>query len=229
MMEVMTQTYTKKIIVTDENTTPEKRAERLRRVRNLANLSRKAMTEHSTLNVNTLKAWELGRYGGLPRDGAQKVIDRVTREGVVCNLDWLLYGKGLGPQVTHNDSLVSDTDTISLNEAQKIAEECLLFKKHYPDAIEYHVIDDGMSPQFDISDVVLAAEKYQQLTPSLQGKNCIVQLNDGRLLLRNCRLTHDSKINLVCLNPNTTVDEPLIHNAHISFIAPVIWHRKNQH
>jgi len=223
----MTQVYTKKIIITDENATPQKRAERLKRVRNLANLTRKAMAEHDSLNVNTLKAWELGRYGGLPKDGAQKVIERVAKEGVLCSLDWLLYGKGFGPQVTHDQVFSTSLDATILTETQKIAEESLLFKKHYPEAIVYHVIDDGMSPYFNIGDVVLSHQKETQINKNLHSKNCIVQLNDGRLLLRNLRLTPEGKINLICLNPNTGVDEPAIHNAIITFAGEVIWHRKS--
>lgn len=103
----MADTYLKKVQVTDELSTAEARAERLRRLRNLANLSRKDMC-NTDLNFNTLKAWELARFGGLPKDGADKVIRRIAKEGVICTADWLLYGKGITPQLTTERELITE-------------------------------------------------------------------------------------------------------------------------
>jgi len=102
----MPQTYQKKVLVIDEHSTAEARAERLRRLRNLANLSRKEMCNTDFLNINTLKAWELARFGGLPKDGANKVIMRVAQEGVTCSIDWLLYGKGESPRLENYSIMV---------------------------------------------------------------------------------------------------------------------------
>ncbi len=93
------QKYKKKVTVLDERSTPEARAARLKRLRNLANLSRKEMCESSDLNINTLKGWELGRYGGLSLDGAYKLVRRVAAEGVFCTVEWLLHEDGLPPRV----------------------------------------------------------------------------------------------------------------------------------
>ena len=46
--------YTKKVIVRDEKSTPEARAKRVKKVRNLANLTRKQMCEGNSININTL-------------------------------------------------------------------------------------------------------------------------------------------------------------------------------
>lgn len=92
--------------MTDELSTPQARADRLRRLRHLANLSRKDMCDQE-LNINTLKAWELARFGGLPKDGAEKVIKRVAKEGVMCTSDWLLHGLGAGPQLDSERDLIN--------------------------------------------------------------------------------------------------------------------------
>jgi hypothetical protein len=52
--------YVKKVIVTTERSSGDARAERLKRLRNLANLSREQMCESGELNINTLKGWEIG-------------------------------------------------------------------------------------------------------------------------------------------------------------------------
>ena len=58
---------------TQDLCSPKSRGERLRRVRNLANLSRKNFPLHG-INLNTLKGWEIGRHGGLTEKGAKKNI-----------------------------------------------------------------------------------------------------------------------------------------------------------
>jgi len=99
--------YKKKVIVTDELSTPDARAERLRRIRNMANLTREQMCNLAKLNVNTYKGWEIARYGGLPIDGAEKVLNGIGCEGVICSLNWLLYGKGQGPYAIPKESLTN--------------------------------------------------------------------------------------------------------------------------
>lgn len=225
----MTKTYKKKIIVTDEASSAVERGNRLRRVRNMANLSRKDICEDGTLmNVNTYKSWELGRYGGLPRDGAETVIKKVAQEGVLCSLEWLLYEKGIVPQVTYlisEDINKSENDT-SLSDEQKITQELLLFKKHHTDILHCHIMDDGMHPYFEQGDVVAGQRLTGDAIMTLEAKNCILQLEDNTLLVRNVRGISQGKPILVCLNPNTQVDQPIIYHPNIAYAAAVIWHRK---
>ena len=56
------------------------------------------MCDDEKLNINTYKKWEIGRVG-LPKDGAQIVIDRMRKGGVISSLSWLLYGEEEPPYV----------------------------------------------------------------------------------------------------------------------------------
>src|SRR5579871_6555926 len=116
------------------------RGMRIRRIRNMANLTRQQLCEDSGININSLKGWEIGRYVGLTWHGAEKIIQQAAKEGVKCTLDWLMYGIGIGPSVQTG---FVDTPTIAIspnqldtnqNEDKKIANELLLFKKHYINA-----------------------------------------------------------------------------------------------
>lgn len=49
--------YIKKVIVSDELASAEARAERLRKIRNLANLNRKEICDSDEINFNTYKGW----------------------------------------------------------------------------------------------------------------------------------------------------------------------------
>src|SRR5438552_2660970 len=78
---------------------PEAKAERLKRIRNLANLSREEFCLDGEVNLATLVSWEVGRFGGLSRKGAGNVIARVAKEGVFVTPEWLLHEVGAGPEV----------------------------------------------------------------------------------------------------------------------------------
>ncbi|MBI5448694.1 MAG: XRE family transcriptional regulator, partial [Gammaproteobacteria bacterium] len=58
------------------------RGRRIKILRVLANLDRKAVEEKHGINFNTLKGWELGRHGGLTEKGAKKIISMCQQEGV---------------------------------------------------------------------------------------------------------------------------------------------------
>ena len=184
--------YKKKVLVTDEKSTPSARAARLKRLRNLANLTRSEMCGTGEININTLKGWEIGRYGGLPLDGAQKVITRIAKEGVTSTIDWLLYETGMGPVISditsknHQESDTKQTESIE-DEDVLIQAELLYFKQFYKDTIDYAVKDDGMAPQYQVGDTVAGIKHYGTSIDSLIGMDCIVQLNDGRVLLRQIK------------------------------------------
>jgi hypothetical protein len=78
------------------HSSPQARGERVRRVRNMANLSRPALCDKSDFKIDTLIGWEVARHGGLTEKGAQKLIHRIAQEGVICTVEWLLHElKGL--------------------------------------------------------------------------------------------------------------------------------------
>lgn len=202
---------------------------RLKRVRNLANLSRKQLCETSEININTLKGWEIGRYGGLPVDGAERVVARVLEEGVLCTVDWLIYEDGPGPRLitTKETSQEAEATDQAATEAHKsyILEEISLFTKHYHDTIHYKIADDGMAPRYNIGDYVAGVKRYGADIDALIGQDCIVQLADGRILLRH--LKKDPEANtytLLCTNLDATVSKPAIYYANLILAAPVTQH-----
>ena len=224
---------TKKLKVINETSTPEARAERLKRIRNLANLDRKAMCSDDTINFNTLKGWENAKYGGLPVDGAEKVVRRVAKEGIICTTDWLLYGLG-PPPALHYDINTNPNTALSAkivkNAAQEekfIKAELSLFKKHYKDIAFMKINDDGMEPFYKINERVAGINYYNADILNFVGKDCIIQLEDGRILLRNIKENVGNGFyQIICLNLNAKVRELVIYNAKIKSAAPVMRHFK---
>jgi len=232
------KTYKKKIIVTDEKTTPQARAMRLKMVRNMANLSREAMCADGKININTYKGWEIGRYGGLPLDGAELVVERITKEGVVCSIEWLIYEIGRGAYVSadfknaqntqKNKKIKTTTADLKTKSQEKlIFNEILLFRKQFPDVLDCQILDDGLSPKLVVGDFVAGVKYHDKAIDKLLNQDCIVQLLDGEIVVRRLRKDHEQNTYmLLCTNQETTVDTPVVYNVKISSAAPILRHYK---
>lgn len=221
--------YIKKVVVIDPKSSPEARAERLRKVRNMANLSREAMCAHDNLNINTYKGWEIARYGGLPVDGAERVVARVAQEGVVCTVDWLLHEIGVGPHVVpdyqkaQHDQQQPTTIVQLNNEEQLIINELLLFRKQFSNTINFEVEDDGVSPLYQRGDIVAGIKRHSDRIHEVVGQVCIVQTQDGKTLVRHVREGElPGKYTLTCTNLNTSVKKPIMYDVTLASAAPII-------
>lgn len=225
IFETEARKYKKKTPILDERSTPEARAARVKRLRNLANLSRRDMCNTHDLNMFTLKGWELARHGGLPLDGAHKIIKRVAQEGVFCTVEWLLYEEGQGPKVIVGSSAPQETEICS--EDDNIKEEIALFQKHYPNAIYYQVNDNSMHPAYAAGDFVAGIPIAPVAMQEMLGMNAVVQLSTGEMLCRNIRRGRSiTTFNLLCLNVDADIDNAMITDAELISVAPIIWHRK---
>lgn len=215
----------------DHYATPQERAARVKRVRNLANLSRKEMCDCESLNVNTYKGWELARYGGLPREGAFKIVERVAREGVLCTVDWLLYGSGSGPQLqlglsNTSGANIQQTQEKVLNESQAIQNEIIYFSKQFENTVSLKLSDNSMKPFYQSGDYVAGIKIDPAEFINAVGENCIVGLKSGEVLCRNLRRGYENKYQLACLNLETDIDKPVLYDVELMFVAPILWHRK---
>ncbi|MBI4242498.1 MAG: hypothetical protein HY606_00255 [Planctomycetes bacterium] len=217
-----------------EGSSPEARARRLKRLRHLADLSRKDLCDFGEINISTLIGWEVGRHGGLPLRGAEKVLAALSKKGVICSVEWLMYEVGSGPTLlTDFNKAVSDkifgtTEPFSENkEEQKVIEELLLFKSHYKNVAELIVTDDGMEPIYKTGDYVAGVKQFKDDIATTVGLDCITQLEDGKLLLR--RVRKGSKLgccSLFCINLETSEEKPAINDIVLTSSAPVLWHRR---
>src|SRR3989339_565468 len=221
--------YVKKVTILDSKSSPKARAERLKRLRNLANLSRKELCQLSGININTLIGWEVGRYGGLPADGAEKVIRYMSQKGVQCTLEWLLHELGSGPKAVTDYLIANDEDHLSQSKSldvvshteKSILHELVYFRKQFPRAISLLVEDDGMMPYYHMGDYVAGIKYQPPQWQSLVGLNCIIQRENRELILRNFRAGSGKGLfNLICLNPQTTVSQPILYNEKILNAAP---------
>lgn len=222
-------------VIEDPRASPEARGGRLKRVRNLANLSRREMCDAMGLNINTLKGWELGRHGGLTVKGTEKVIQRIAQEGVHCTLDWLLYEIGAGPTVI-TDFIKTKAfwnpehlpaNFSSFEEEKLIAEELQIFRQHYRHTIDFIVQDDGMLPLYRNGNYVAGVQRFSEDIDTVLEENCIVQTEEGIILLRHLRPgSKKGHYNLICINTHTTLAKPVLYDVTLVSAAPVLWQRR---
>ena len=88
------------ILLDNVSVLSKERAERLRRLRNFSNLTRKELCEGAGININTYIGYEVGKYGGISKKGAEKVINYIEKKGVYSTVEWLMTGCGQPPNVT---------------------------------------------------------------------------------------------------------------------------------
>ncbi|HVV69219.1 MAG TPA: hypothetical protein VG895_00155 [Patescibacteria group bacterium] len=217
--------------IDDPKSSPEARAKRLRKLRNLANLTRKEMCEHTGIKIDTLIGWEVARHGGLSENGAQKVIGELKKEGVMCTADWLLYEIGQGPTIIPNFENVMleppPNSKVISDQDKHIIEELIYFRNHNPGSVDLVIHDDSMNPCYQKGDYVAGIKRYKDDIQSVIGLDCIVQTADGKLLLRKLLTEGNSKkFNLICTNINSNISDPIVYNIDLIYAAAVIWHRK---
>jgi DNA-binding XRE family transcriptional regulator len=212
---------------------PQSKAERLKRVRNLANLSREAICSDSDVNLTTLISWEVGRFGGLSKKGAASVVARVAKEGVFVTPEWLLYEVGLGPEVRTDFKKSQKTTALPksgeklLPEKSRIIEELMVFRKLNKNPIDFVVEDDAMLPHYRVGDYVAGTMRQGEKINSLIGYDCIVQIVDGRIVFRNLqRGPRNGSFNLVSTNLQAGSKNTVIYDVELVSAAPVLWHRR---
>ena len=227
MTEIINKTYTKKLAIENEHSTPEARAERLRRIRNLANLSRKDICGSDEININTYKGWELGRFGGLPVDGAEKVVKIIAQSGVICSTEWLLYGKKPAPTlISEATACESDADTEETGSSL-IQKEFAIYQDATKNAVLIEVTDDGVSPDYQIGDFLAGEKKFNDSIELTLNQVCIVETTDGEKLIRYVKKSREKGLyTLICTNYRTTMCEVVKQNKQLLCSATISRHYK---
>jgi hypothetical protein len=207
--------------------------ERLKYLRALLGLTRPFITKRYKISEITIRSWEKEKLS-LTEKALNRCVHFLKAEGMSVSKDWLNYGSPPDPfLINGNDNKIIST-IVNNNKSMlepsvdsdfDILRDARIFNSSYSDAIVLSVGGSEMEPFFHSGDYV-GGRLVDVSEPDLfVGKDCIVVLTNGLQLLRRPFKTIDDTFNLSCLNPKLI--EPVIYNAKIAKIAPVIWHRKN--
>lgn len=216
--------------ILDEKSTPKAQGERLRRLRNITNMSRlELIHKYNIPTLNTYKNWELGGVKrGLPKSALRKINEICRGEGIQFTIEWLLHGIGQGPQIAKQFDETSTADTPELKEEKKmLMDELMLFRQHVRDAIDIVMPDDSMAPRFVKGEYAAGEKLFKKDLASAVGLDCIVQTEDGKLLLRHVRERNEKGLfTLMTHNTSAEIKEPVLYEVKIVNAAPVIWQRR---
>ena len=211
-------------IILNDLCSPVNRGKRLKRIRNMANLSREELCDMEGLNATTYKGWEIGRFSGLSKIGAANAIKRVSKEGVICSLDWLLCGQGQSPSAV---PVEHEQYTKKQNKSSLVLREIIVFQNNFDNVTYTEIVDDGSFPRYNIGDQVAGIKKYGDEIASILGEICIVHTINNKILVRRILQGSGKKTYvLLCTNPKTIVEKPVICNMKIRSAAPIMRHYK---
>lgn len=209
----------------NENSPSEIAIERAKRIRHLRDkvlkVSREVFCKKHNLSTATLRNWEELRYGGVTENSVAKLVAAFQVEGINCDSNWLLYGKGQDP------ILQSWLGTPHRTDEALLAEELQLFYQLHRNVVDAIISDDALFPCF-ISGFRVAGERlfHQDISKAI-GLPSIVQTHAGQIYTRLIRQSSiPEHYTLVCINPHTTVSEPILENIKLFSAAPIIWSRR---
>lgn len=212
------------------------RGVRLKRLRNLTGLSRQDIEDKYKIPANTLRSWEDGLNTGLTEQGAKRMLIALRGENIRCSIGWLLNGTGNSPEgiasnlfqdnQIHYDNRSSTTLSPIKEENKNIQIEISTFCNLHTNATFLEITDDGMEPFYQNHDYVAGIMYHDDNILEAVGKNCIIETKSGETYVRQLRLGKKSgHFNLICLNTQTTSEEPAIYDVKLAYAAPVLWHR----
>ena len=111
---------------------------RFKRLRSLLNLNQGEFARAIDYSRASVNYWENASNGGLTSDGAIRAIDVSKRYGVICTVDWLLFGEGVPPYFS-DEVYIANASVVPSNNAVKHEAEMALFKKQHPTHVIYEI------------------------------------------------------------------------------------------
>lgn len=134
----------------EEQTLSHAQGKRLKYLREITRLSRRAFALKHGISPGTLQNWEEGRYEcGLTEKTVAKLIHIFQFENIVCSTNWLLYGEGSSPKHqfdTAKPLLLDNTETptdIELDEIKLLQKTAENEKKHKKDKSLFEAVLSG--------------------------------------------------------------------------------------
>ena len=136
-----------------------------------------------------------------------------------CTTNWLLSGDGLAPRYQQ-----PETECFALDA--RILKEVFYFEQNNPSPMVSIVSDDSMEPFYALGDYVGGCQLLPDKAELLIGKDCIVTLETGQVVIRRVQQGKEGRLNLYSLNYETQAENAFISDCKIQRIAQVIWHRR---
>lgn len=204
------------------------RGKRLKRIRQLAGLTRDELAGQAEVSKATLSYWENASLSSLSDKGAEKVIKALAKCGISCSLEWLLLGIGNPPQIKDLMYELPPQEVITLPPAQmasfsgSLPNEIDLFQAQNPNSAIVTIQHAAMSPIIEAGDTVGGI--WQTPADCINhDKICIVEINQ-QLQVRKVRKALEAGFyDLSYISYLNDLTEPFeLRNTQLLKVAPVI-------
>jgi hypothetical protein len=200
------------------DSSPIAKGKRLILTREMAGFTIIDFAHKHKIGYSTLKSWENGKGNGLSNKGARLIVDAMRKEGVLCDLQWLLHGKGRSPTFIPIGQGSTGLTTFSTPSSTSPEEEIRLFQILHPNAMVITIKDDKMEPVFSVGDIVGGSCLDPINFDLAQGKFCIVETQELGILCRQIQASDQAGLfNLFCIHPSSTHDKKSV----ISDVKPL--------
>ena len=185
---------------------------RLRFISALSGLTRNEITAKYNIPEVTLRRWETGSIP-LTKKGARRCIDMYKQEGIIATESWIFTGEGARPFIA------LDFDSQHKNHS-KIVD---YFHQSLNNCVVYKIPDNSMLPKYSMNELVIGDVFIGDIS-RMHNRDCIVFLDNEKLLLRKLIYTDEDNVSLICTN-TTSTKNAVLHNMEMKYIAPVLWHQ----
>jgi transcriptional regulator with XRE-family HTH domain len=204
------------------------RGKRLKRVRQLAGLTRDELANQAGVSKATFSYWENASLSSLSDKGAEKVIKALTQYGITCSLEWLLLGIGNPPQMKNlmfefpKQATINHAALVNSITSHSLQNEIDLFLSANSNSIVTTVKHTAMSPIIEVGDKVGGI--WQPADASfIHDKICIVSLNDQLQLRKVKKITDEGLFDLSYISYINDLPEPFeLKNIQLTSVAPII-------
>ncbi len=204
------------------------RGKRLKRVRQLAGLTRDELANQAGVSKATLSYWENASLSSLSDKGAEKIVKALAKYGIACSLEWLLLGIGNAPQMQdlmfelpkpETLPLVASASDILSNSLQA---EIDLFLSANANSVATVVKHTALNPIIEAGDRIGGIWQSAE-SPLIHDKLCIVNLNN-QLQVRKVKKTNDQGLfDLSYISYSHDLNEPFeLKNIQLLTVAPII-------
>lgn len=213
----------------------KERGERLHILRIMSGNSFQSLAKLTDYAEDSLRKMENAHFkGGLSEKAARTITKVLEKQGVICQMNWLLYGQGIPPLLLSPDKTLAkqqleflrlvdgdlDNDTFIKGEIER-------FSTFLPNNIVTRVQDDGMEPIYFAGDIVGGIKLYDDQIQRAIGKICITEASSKQILVR--KLLQDdqntNKYKLCCINQNVLGVPSIIANVDLISAALIshVW------
>jgi transcriptional regulator with XRE-family HTH domain len=196
---------------------------RLKRVREIANLTSDELAKKAGVSRQSLSYWENASQNGLSSKGAQAIVQALEEYGFRCDFNWLWSGVGDEPYRSSEgirDHTVTAALPGSFYPSDLRAVEIKAFAQNYSDAVVMEVKHNAMKPLYQSGDWIGGC--WRALSPKLLGQICIVEIA-GYLEVRVCKTRDEKGYSLRFMTYSEETMEPFeLENQNPLQVAPVI-------